>query len=263
MPKIASNFQLGAAQPIDSRFVVKTTAERDALKVYDGLETYVEENSTKYIYKNNAWVDYKSYLDITQNANNLSNLINTLKIDEWNNEIGAKQAANTAQQKANDAYALAESKEATGTAQTLINSLDKNITGADSNKTLKSLTQTDGFINAEFQDIYITKSQISDFNGSDYDAAGSAGKALTDSKNYTDDELSKHNTDATSHSDIRQLTSDHNINTEAHSDIRQAVSKAATEAKTYAKDYTDGIVATYLTGEGAADTIDTLNEIAT
>lgn len=333
MPKIASNFQLGAAQPIDSRFVVKTIKERNDLKVYDGLETYVEENSTKYIYKNNAWVDYATYLNmpnlnvsISDEVNrakqaeaNLATAIETLtngtsteeidsvmelvnyvnehgpevqgmkndinaneqaigqiqsrldtdeadianiqakpamgitnaniidwndavskehshsnktvldgitstKINNWDNEIGAKENAATAQLRADSAYELAESKETAGTAQTLINNLDKTLTGADSNKTLKSLSQTDGFINAEFQDISITKSQISDFNESDYDTAGSADKALTDSKNYTDDELSKHNTDATSHSDIRQLTSDHNINTEAHSDIRQLIS---------------------------------------
>lgn len=451
MPKIASNFQLGAAQPIDSRFVVKTIAERDALKVYDGLETYVEENSTKYIYKNNAWVDYKSYLNIAQD---LSGLVDSLNIADWDNEIGAKEAAATAQAKADSAYTLAEGKEVAGTAQSLINNLDKTITDVNSNKTLKSLTQTDGVIDAEFQDISITKSQISDFkdtdydkagtaqsllekldasidntganktlasltetNGiisatfqdisieknqisdfdeKDYDAAGSADAALQAANGYTDAEISEHNISEAAHNDIRQLTIDHNVNTEAHTDIRQFISNlnekpgldktgtvtsvkiaagtglsvdnedaittsgtrtlslaasgvtadtygpnadvtgtdgatikvpeitvdtygrvtsvtertytskdtnthitvdtdlsststnpvqnnvinakfeslsdaydskgsaaaAETAAKSYAKDYTDNIVTTYLTGEGAADTIDTLNEIA-
>jgi hypothetical protein len=47
-----------------------------------------------------------------------------------------------------------------------INALDvANISGFGAGKTLKTLTETDGKIAATFQDIAITKSQITDFPG--------------------------------------------------------------------------------------------------
>ena len=44
-----------------------------------------------------------------------------------------------------------------------IGALDATITGAAANKTLATLTETDGVISATYQDISITKSQVSDF----------------------------------------------------------------------------------------------------
>lgn len=46
---------------------------------------------------------------------------------------------------------------------TAINNLDKTVTGAAANKTLASLSETNGVISATFQNISITKSQVSDF----------------------------------------------------------------------------------------------------
>lgn len=58
MPKIASNFELGSAQPIDSRFVVETEAELANLKAYEGLEVYVKNTKLKMVYNGTEWVDY-------------------------------------------------------------------------------------------------------------------------------------------------------------------------------------------------------------
>lgn len=69
-----------------------------------------------------------------------------------------------------------------------IGSLDVTVEGMDANKTLASLSETDGKIAATFQDISITKSQISDFNDSDYDVAGAASSVLGDERD-TEDEI--------------------------------------------------------------------------
>lgn len=57
MPKIASNFELGSAQPIDSRLVVENESNLSSLIAYEGLEVYIKSLKSKKIYKNNTWVD--------------------------------------------------------------------------------------------------------------------------------------------------------------------------------------------------------------
>ena len=114
--------------------------------------------------------------------------ITSTKVSNWDNEVGAKAAAATAQAKADSAYTLAEGKEAAGTAQSLINGLDGAITGtAGAGKTLTAFKQENGKVTATFGNISITKSQVSDFGS--YDAAGSAAQALADAKTYTDQEV--------------------------------------------------------------------------
>lgn len=57
MPKIASNFELGSAQPIDSRLVVENESNLSSLIAYEGLEVYIKSLKSKKMYKNNTWVD--------------------------------------------------------------------------------------------------------------------------------------------------------------------------------------------------------------
>ena len=57
MPKIAANFELGSAQPIDSRFVVATESDLNGLKVYEGLEVYVKSLKAKKYYNGTYWTD--------------------------------------------------------------------------------------------------------------------------------------------------------------------------------------------------------------
>lgn len=57
MPKIASNFELGSAQPIDSRLVVENESNLSSLIAYEGLEVYIKSLKSKKMYKDNTWVD--------------------------------------------------------------------------------------------------------------------------------------------------------------------------------------------------------------
>ena len=63
MPKIAANFELGSAQPIDSRFVVATESDLNGLKVYEGLEVYIKDTKLKKRYNGSEWVDMKADLE--------------------------------------------------------------------------------------------------------------------------------------------------------------------------------------------------------
>jgi hypothetical protein len=69
MPKIATNFQVGSAQPIDSRFVVENESDLSGLKAYEGLEVYIKQTKTKKMYNGNEWIDsdfsIKKYIDET------------------------------------------------------------------------------------------------------------------------------------------------------------------------------------------------------
>jgi hypothetical protein len=62
MPKIASNFELGSAQPIDSRLVVDNESNLSSLIVYEGLEVYVKSLKTKKMYDGSGWVEVKTTL---------------------------------------------------------------------------------------------------------------------------------------------------------------------------------------------------------
>lgn len=57
MPKIASNFELGSAQPIDSRLVVENESDLSSLIAYEGLEVYVKSLKAKKMYDGSSWVD--------------------------------------------------------------------------------------------------------------------------------------------------------------------------------------------------------------
>lgn len=57
MPKIATNFEVGSAQPIDTRFVVQSESDLANLKVYEGLEVYVKDLKAKRLYNGTDWVD--------------------------------------------------------------------------------------------------------------------------------------------------------------------------------------------------------------
>ena len=57
MPKIATNFEVGSAQPIDSRFVVQSESDLANLKVYEGLEVYIKDLKAKRLYNGTEWVD--------------------------------------------------------------------------------------------------------------------------------------------------------------------------------------------------------------
>lgn len=55
MPKIAANFEVGSAQPIDTRFVVQNESDLDNLKKYEGLEVYILSLQIKKIYTSTGW----------------------------------------------------------------------------------------------------------------------------------------------------------------------------------------------------------------
>lgn len=57
MPKIATNFEVGSAQPIDTRFVVQSESDLANLKVYEGLEVYIKDLKAKRLYNGTEWVD--------------------------------------------------------------------------------------------------------------------------------------------------------------------------------------------------------------
>ena len=57
MPKIATNFEVGSAQPIDTRFVVQSESDLANLKVYEGLEVYIKDLKTKRLYNGTEWLD--------------------------------------------------------------------------------------------------------------------------------------------------------------------------------------------------------------
>ena len=58
MPKIATNFEVGSAQPIDTRFVVQSESDLANLKVYEGLEVYIKDLKAKRLYNGTEWVDF-------------------------------------------------------------------------------------------------------------------------------------------------------------------------------------------------------------
>lgn len=78
MPKIATNFQVGSAQPIDSRFVVEKESELSGLKAYEGLEVYVKELKSKKMYNGTEWVD----ITFTKESIGLGNVDNTSDLDK-------------------------------------------------------------------------------------------------------------------------------------------------------------------------------------
>ena len=57
MPKIATNFEVGSAQPIDTRFVVQSESDLANLKVYEGLEVYIKDLKAKRLYNGTEWID--------------------------------------------------------------------------------------------------------------------------------------------------------------------------------------------------------------
>ena len=57
MPKIATNFEVGSAQPIDTRFVVQSESDLANLKVYEGLEVYIKDVKAKRLYNGTEWID--------------------------------------------------------------------------------------------------------------------------------------------------------------------------------------------------------------
>lgn len=61
MPKIATNFEVGSAQPIDTRFVVQSESDLANLKVYEGLEVYIKDLKAKRLYNGTDWVEASSY----------------------------------------------------------------------------------------------------------------------------------------------------------------------------------------------------------
>ena len=68
---LASNFDLGAKIPLDSRITVGTIEERDEHitknRVYEGMQVYVEETKKTYFYSNGEWIVLASeeYVDKT------------------------------------------------------------------------------------------------------------------------------------------------------------------------------------------------------
>lgn len=60
MPKIATNFEVGSAQPIDTRFVVQSESDLANLKVYEGLEVYIKDLKAKRLYNGTDWVEASS-----------------------------------------------------------------------------------------------------------------------------------------------------------------------------------------------------------
>ena len=60
MPKIATNFEVGSAQPIDTRFVVQSESDLANLKVYEGLEVYIKDLKAKRLYNGTGWVEVTS-----------------------------------------------------------------------------------------------------------------------------------------------------------------------------------------------------------
>ena len=100
-----------------------------------------------------------------------------------------------AEEKASAAQSAAVSAAAAD-AKAKIEALDVTVTGMGPGKTIATLTEVDGKIAATFQNISITKSQVSDFGN--YDAAGTAqdkaDAALDSAKNYTNTEIGKVNT---------------------------------------------------------------------
>lgn len=70
--QLATNLEMGAKIPLDTRAVVATTGERNAItQVYPGLTVYVTgENKYYYYDTNNSWIEFGS-------SQNLSNLVYT------------------------------------------------------------------------------------------------------------------------------------------------------------------------------------------
>lgn len=121
-------------------------------------------------------------------------------VAKWN--AAEQNAKDYAEEKATDAKNAAISAAAAD-AKAKIEALDVTVTGMGAGKTIATLTEVDGKIAATFQNISITKSQVSDFGS--YDASGSAAKALTDAKAYTDQEVGKVNTTLGSYSTTAQM----------------------------------------------------------
>lgn len=63
MPKIATNFEVGSAQPIDTRFVVQSESDLANLKVYEGLEVYIKDLKAKRLYNGTVWVEVTGGVD--------------------------------------------------------------------------------------------------------------------------------------------------------------------------------------------------------
>lgn len=63
MPKIATNFEVGSAQPIDTRFVVQSESDLANLKVYEGLEVYIKDLKAKRLYNGTDWIEVTGGVD--------------------------------------------------------------------------------------------------------------------------------------------------------------------------------------------------------
>lgn len=110
--------------------------------------------------------------------------IDAAKVAAW--DAAEQNAKSYADGKAAEAQSAATTAAAAD-AKAKIEALDVTVTGMGAGKTLATLTETDGKIAATFQNIQITKSQVTDFKDSDYDAAGSATAAETNAKAYAKD----------------------------------------------------------------------------
>lgn len=78
MPKIASNFELGSAQPIDSRLVVENESDLSSLIAYEGLEVYIKSLKLKKIYEGYTWKD----VSLTKENVGLGNVDNTSDVNK-------------------------------------------------------------------------------------------------------------------------------------------------------------------------------------
>lgn len=126
--------------------------------------------------------------------------ITAAKVSAW--DAAEQNAKEYADEQAATAKTGAEST-AKEYADGLIADLDVTVTGMGAGKTIATLTETNGKIAATFQNISITKSQVSDFGS--YDEAGAASQALSDAKDYTDQEVGKVTTTLGSYSTTAQM----------------------------------------------------------
>jgi len=182
------------SQAIAAETSARESADAALQKAIDGLE------GTNHTHSNKALLDTYTQTEVdladavskkhSHSNKTVLDGITAAKVTAWD---AAEQNAKTyAEEKASAAQTAAEGT-AKSYADGLIADLDVTVTGMGAGKTIATLTEANGKIAATFQDIKITKSQVTDFGS--YDAAGTAqtkaDAALASAKTYTNTEVNK------------------------------------------------------------------------
>ena len=131
----------------------------------------IGHGETAYGWGDHSKAGYAANADLTKVINGTTPVAKATNADQLGGQVPSYYAT---------AASVTDITKAGGEIDKKIAALDKTVTGMDAGKTIKTLTETDGIIAAEFQDIEITKSQISDFDESDYATAASVTNIVKD-----------------------------------------------------------------------------------